>query len=248
MVSLGNIRQVEKKGMKRMTKLSKSVSVAELMHMREKEHLSNQDIAKRLGISVKTVYAYIGKQPSGMRKPWGSNRKKDELPALSENTEVPEMPHKSFKERLEEMDQRHGALAEQAVSLIGDVYKKLALKEELGKIETALPTLTSKEKIEALRKAQRIMNEIAEAGKAEPERTSVEPPYRLESYAEEVHKRKHVMTNHLSELVAVFGQVAVRQYLCVALYDNGIPDCRPMTRTDMLAALESLNKEVNLND
>ena len=96
-------QQVKKEGMKQMTKLSNSISVAEMMHMREAEGLSYADIAKRLGISSKTVYAYIGKQPSGMRKPWGSNRKKDELPALPENTEVPEMPHKSFKERLEEM-------------------------------------------------------------------------------------------------------------------------------------------------
>lgn len=65
-----------------MTKLSKSVSVAELMHMREVDHLSNRDISKRLGISIRTVYRYIGNQPAGLRKPYGSS-KKDKLPPLT---------------------------------------------------------------------------------------------------------------------------------------------------------------------
>lgn len=188
-----------------MTKLSKSVSVAELMHMREKEHLSNQDIAKRLGISTKTVYAYIVKQPEGMRKPWGSNRKKAELPALTEKTEVPEVPHKSFKERLEEMEEGRWTLLTEVKK---DGFQPFSPLPDVGESP-----------VEAVQKI---------------------PVARIER------------TSRLPELVAVFGADAVRQYLRVALYDNGIPDCRTMTRADMLSALESLNKtlcpEVNTHD
>lgn len=205
-----------------MTKLSKSISVAELMHMREEEHLSNQDIAKRLGISTKTVYAYIGNQPKGMRKPWGSNRKKAELPALTEKTEVPEMPHESFKERCEKMAQRHGTLAERAAGMIEDEGTKQTLMTEMKKA------------------GFQPFSPLPDVGESPVEAVQKIPVARIER------------TSHLPELVAVFGADAVRQYLRVALYDKGIPDCRTMTRADMLSALESLNKilnpEVNTHD
>lgn len=82
-----------------MTKLSNSISVAEMMHMRNEEGLSNGEIAKRLGIHISTVIKYIGKHPDGKR----ARRKPKNLPVLTEKTEVPEMPKKSFAERCEEV-------------------------------------------------------------------------------------------------------------------------------------------------
>ena len=226
-------RQVKKKGMKRMTKLSKSISVAEMMHMRENEHLSNQDIAKRLGISSKTVYAYIGKQPAGMRKPWGSNRKKDELPALTEKTEVPEMPHESFKERCERMANELHCNPTHWVpdACAPTIAEILAVCEERrpSMIDEAIPA--SKDRInEAVKSVvegfEHYNNMVAHS---QPESEKETEPV--------VHKS----SNHIPELIAIFGSEAVITWLRVSLYDMGIPDCRPMNRQKMLETLKLMN-------
>ena len=49
-------------------KLTESVSISELKHMREVEGMSKADIAKRVGCAVSPVIAYIGKQPVEMTK------------------------------------------------------------------------------------------------------------------------------------------------------------------------------------
>ena len=40
--------------------LNKSVSIQELMHMRDVEHLSNSEIARRLDVNPSTIFRYIG--------------------------------------------------------------------------------------------------------------------------------------------------------------------------------------------
>lgn len=199
-----------------MTKLSKSISVAEMMHMRENEHLSNQDIAKRLGISSKTVYAYIGKQPAGMRKPWGSNRKKDELPALTENTEVPEMPHKSFKERLEEMGNFKPFVTEEEAD--AQVPTSPVGKYRIKPMVPVVPLLGDDEEEMAKNAASLYERRTLENRKANTDGNS-----------------------HIPELIAIFGQDAVITWLRVSLYDMGIPDCRLMSRQKMLEMLKSMN-------
>lgn len=53
---------------------------------------------------------------------------------------------------------------------------------------------------------------------------------------------------HVNELLAVFGPDVVRDYLRVALYAMGIPDCRQVRREHLLDALNTLNKESTYND
>lgn len=238
MVSSGNIQRVKKKGMKQMTKLSNSISVAEMMHIREVEGLTNADIAKRLGTSTKTVYAYIGKQPSGMRKPWGSNRKKDKLPTLSENTEVPEMPHKSFAERCEEVLHKPDA---------GNLMKPETLKETIMRVPEdpkpcTLADLTRETHERKLTKMVDVvpMLEDDKDNQETPEPLTEEPtPYTM-------YKGDDKRNLPFPELISVFGPDTVRSYLRVALYAGAV-DKLDVKRSDMLKALDTLNKALNYN-
>lgn len=47
-------------------RLGLDITPSEMLRMRESEQLSNRRIAERLGVSVNTVYRYIGKQPKDM--------------------------------------------------------------------------------------------------------------------------------------------------------------------------------------
>ena len=212
-----------------MTKIGNSISVAEMLHMWEVEGLSNTDIAKRLDISNATVYAYIGKQPSGMRKPWGSNRKKDELPALPENTEVPEMPRESFAERCERL---LGKPEPADVPNVQDTHKSLfteALEAERENLRKCVKKMVN-DTFQPLAVVEDIEKSTADV-------------------AREAHKRNlpKMATadtedrTHIPELIAVFGQDAVIAWLKVSLYDMGIPDCRPMNRQKMLETLKNMN-------
>lgn len=44
--------------------INKEISVESMRYMRENEHMTNREIAERLGISVATVYNYLGKMPT----------------------------------------------------------------------------------------------------------------------------------------------------------------------------------------
>ena len=72
-----------------------SVSVGEMMHMREVLGLSNGEIAKKVGCCTNTVIRMIGPHPEGKRA-----KRKAQRPLLppTEKTE-----HKSFRERCEEV-------------------------------------------------------------------------------------------------------------------------------------------------
>ena len=209
-------KQVKKEGMKQMTKISKSISVAEMMHMRNEERLSNGEIAKRLGCNISTVIRHIGKQPSGMRKPRGSNRKKDELPALPENTEVPEMPHKSFKERLEEMGNFKPFVTEEEAD--AQVPTSPVGKYRIKPVVPVVPLLGDDEEEMAKNAASLYERKMPENRKANADGSS-----------------------HIPELVAMFGTEAVIAWLKVSLYDMRIPDSRPMTRQKMLEMLKNMN-------
>lgn len=44
--------------------INKEISVESMRYMREEEHMTNREIAERLGISAATVYNYLGKMPT----------------------------------------------------------------------------------------------------------------------------------------------------------------------------------------
>ena len=85
--------------MARYPKMTESISVAEMLHMRNEEHMTNRQIAGRLGCGMNTVRKYIGNQPEDM--PRGRGPSKKNLPSLPAK-EIHEMPRKSFAQRLEE--------------------------------------------------------------------------------------------------------------------------------------------------
>lgn len=48
---------------RRKSSLANDVSISELLYLREKEGLSNKEIAKRLGVGYNNILALIGPQP-----------------------------------------------------------------------------------------------------------------------------------------------------------------------------------------
>lgn len=92
------------------TRLSDSVSLSELRHMREVEGLSNAEIAERLNVSVTIIYRYLGKQPPGMRKPykWKSDKhtkNKEAETAMQENDVINHPKHYTREGAMESIDE-----------------------------------------------------------------------------------------------------------------------------------------------
>lgn len=56
--------------MPKKVRLLDQVTISELMHMREVEGMSNQEIADALGVHYSTIKGAIGPQPRGLRKPY----------------------------------------------------------------------------------------------------------------------------------------------------------------------------------
>lgn len=191
------------------------------MHMRNEEGLSNGEIAKRLGCTTNTVIRYIGKHPDGKR----ARRKPKNLPVLTEKTEVPEMPHKSFAERCEE------DLGEPTVlhTLKHDYAARKEAEELSKKLENFSPDLgILPQRIHIPEDVQpRSLNDLARLAY---ERNTLEN-----------RKANADGNSHIPELIAIFGYEAVITWLKVSLYDMGIPDCRPMNRQKMLEALKNMN-------
>lgn len=241
-------------------KLSNSVSVAEMMHMREVEGLSNQEIAERIGATKKTVYRYIGAQPAGLRKKW---TRKDKLPALpAAEQALPEMPRKSFAQRLEESLGEPGALNK----LKHDYTARREVEEFSKKLENFSPVGLHKKHYNYLTPPKEGWGDDEEEERDEntaptrevqnpsilPQRIRVPEdvqPCKLEDLARQVYERKMSEnrkanadgSSHIPELIAMFGSEAVITWLKVSLYDMGIPDCRPMNRQKMLEALKMMN-------
>lgn len=80
-------------------KITDTISVAEMLHMRNVEGMSNAEIAKRIGCSVSAVINHIGKQPASMTKAnyerWQKNRKAKKVKPSTPVGE-PTKPHESF--------------------------------------------------------------------------------------------------------------------------------------------------------
>ena len=72
----------------------RDVSVSEMLHMREVQHMSKREIAEKLDCSKATVYKMIGAQPEGIRAP----RRTKDKPIM-----VQPVVHEPFTARLAKM-------------------------------------------------------------------------------------------------------------------------------------------------
>jgi transposase len=253
-----------------MTKMSKklasSVSISELLAMRE-QGLTNYQIAERLGVTYRTIVSYIGKQPKGLRAPMGSRKRTKPLTDI-EPEEVAEnaagVSRKTFAEMLHEM-RTHEAT---------EKFREEHGIEADGETETALPAHGDDATAEASElkrddivhvnargtwyEVPRIVcdvirNEFAKMyAPAEPAATPAE-------IAREVYERlggddvsslieEPAEDAFVHELLAVFGRKTVRNYLKVALYVSGNVFITTPTHVGMLSALRKMNAEVNVGD
>lgn len=196
----------------------KSVSISEMLHMRE-TGLSNAEIADKIGCSYATVNRHIGKAP--FIKPGCGRKKKDSdtlgLPPVGDQA-LPEMPRKSFAQRLEESYKKPVPVG--TVKLPEEVQEDIERKLEDGVVIQQPIHIPADEKpctlADLAREAhERKMTEMNAVGTED--------------------------RTHIPELIAMFGSEAVTAWLKVSLYDMGIPDCRPMTRQKMLEMLKIMN-------
>lgn len=230
-------------------KLTDTISISELKHMREVEGLSNAEIAKRIGCAVSTVIDHIGKQPKEMtkRNQMAGMRRVKELPPLKETkTEIPDMPRESFKERCE----RLMAKTDENIATANKLYEEIKQKAAAD-----IPVGEPKEADKAREAHCKEMETARAAGdKMAVFRKTWNPvdiPHDAtlgEIAAAHFDKPAFDTRAHINELLAVFGPDVVRQYLRVALYALGIPDCRQVRREHLLDALNTLNKETTCND
>lgn len=254
--------------MARGIKLTDSVSISELMHMREVEGLSNGEIARRLGVHINTICKAIGPHPDGKRaKHKRPTRTAEKLPALPEK-QIPDMPRESFKERCERLMARveespapiatlmasTSARAEDAVSAANQPkmhYNYLTPpKEGWGDDEDEaenIPTEADKAR-EAHCKEMAVAR--AAGDKMAVYRKSGDPkdiPHDATlgeiAEAHHINVQEHKSPGIISELLAVFGPDIVRDYLRVSLYAMGIPYCKELKRDYLLTALKLLNGE-----
>ena len=243
-------------------KLTDSISISELMHMREVEGLSNGEIARKLGCSINTIHAHIGSHPEGKR----AKRKHKQLPSLPEK-QIPDMPRESFKERCERLmaradERKADAEADKAREAH---CKALDMAAQLS--NGIVPVIVHGTVYDVPRVAYEVIKEEAlkiNAKESEPLLVSTEdaiatpeqvaPLRRLEDLAREAYmkrekEQKERAAEIIPELLEVFGPQMVRHFLKVDLYLHGIPYCYELKREVMLEALKKLNsKEAICND
>ena len=148
-------------------RVSDSVSVSEMLHMREVLGLSNGEIAQRVGCCTATVKRMIGVHPDGKR----AKCKRKPLPPPVVD-KVPEMPRQSFRQRCEEVlgMPEKVEVVETVVKTRNDLHKvlddmallfgKTAVKAYLrcagylAGTQDGSPVLTSDECFEELRKME----------------------------------------------------------------------------------------------
>ena len=232
-------------------KLTNSISISELKHMREVEGLSNGEIAKKLDVHVSTIRGLIGGHPDGKR----AKHKSKKMPPLMENKAVEvDQPKMSFAERCE-------AARLKAEKRLVEAVKEEPVFSKLAKKASASPVGEAPSEADKAREAH-----CKEMGKAIDSSDSIVPVivhgtmYDIPKVAYEMIKHETLKNAapapisyadsraHVNELLAVFGPDVVRQYLRVALYALGIPDCRQVRREHLLDALNTLNKEATCND
>ena len=150
------------------TSIMDSVSVSEMLHMRNVLGLSNGEIAQRLGCCTATVKRMIGVHPEGKM----AKRKSKPLPPPVVD-KVPEMPRQSFRQRCEEvlgMPEAKADVLETTVKTKADLQKflgdmvllfgKTAVKGYLrcfgylAGTKDGVPVLTSDECFAELRKME----------------------------------------------------------------------------------------------
>lgn len=201
-------------------KLASSVSISELLAMRE-QGLTNYQIAERLGVTYRTIVSYIGKQPKGLRAPMGSRKRTKPLTDI-EPEEVAEnaagVSRKTFAEMLHEM-RTHEAT---------EKFREEHGIEADGETETALPGLVETD-VNPAEVAREVYERLGDDDVSRP----------IEEPAEDAF---------VHELLAVFGRKTVRNYLKVALYVSGNVFITTPTHVGMLSALRKMNAEVNVGD
>ena len=177
-------------------KITDTISVAEMLHMRNVEGMSNAEIAKRIGCSVSAVISHIGKQPASMTKAnyerWQKNRKaKKEEPStpVGEPTKPPE----SFADLVARV---------KAEAAIEKNKKELGIEEE--------PEEQAKPEPEVMKA---IVLEEKTDNQAKPEPLTVTPAFKA---SDELHAL-------VEELKLMFGSFAVMDYLKCKLYELGTP-------------------------
>lgn len=173
-----------------------------------------------------TVNRHIGRAP--FKKSRSDNHKVKPLPPVGDKP-IPEMPHKSFAQRLEESYGKYCKehslansleTAEKFTMLKGDIPPEAVVEIVEDNSIVSVP---------AEGKPCTLADIAREAHMKAMEKTS--PPYT--AYKEG--------PSPIPELIAMFGPDAVIAWLKVSLYDMGIPDCRPMKRQKMLEMLKIMN-------
>ncbi len=171
-------------------KLASSVSISELLAMRE-QGLTNYQIAERLGVTYRTIVSYIGKQPKGLRAPMGSRKGTKPLtdiePEEAAESTVGES-RKTFTEMLCEM-RTHEAT---------EKFREEHGIEADGETETALPGLVETD--------------------VNPAEVAREVRERLIADKEENHQEADV-TALIEELKLVFGVDAVANFLACRVWE-----------------------------
>lgn len=200
--------------------MTDSVSISELMHMREVEGLSNGEIALRLGVHPNTICKPTGPHPDGKRAKYKRHARAEQAPpALPENKVVEvDQPKRSFVERCE-------AARQKAEKTLIEAIKEEPVFAKLQKMASAGPDGEAPSEADKAREAH--CKEMANS-----------TPYTTYKGTDNTESR-----SPLHELLAVFGLAAVRDYLRVSLYAMGIPYCREVKREHLLTALKTLNEE-----
>lgn len=195
-------------------KLTDSISISELKHMREVEGLSNAEIAKRVGCAVSTVIAYIGKQPVEMTKRnqmAGLRRVKQEEPSTPVGE--PTKQHESFADLVARV--KAEAVAEKN-------------KKELG-LSNAEPESEVMKAVVLEEKQPCRLEDLAREAYMKREKEQKERA----AYSEELHAL-------VEELKVMFSPLSVLDYLKCKLYELGTPHIIYADREDYLTEIHRL--------
>lgn len=247
-------------------KITDSVSISEMLAMRE-QGMSNADIAKRIGCTTSAVVKYIGKQPKEITRANHRGGRSAKLPvaeSLPAETQVPDMPRKSFAERCKE------ALGEPMVlhTLKHDYAARKEAEELSKKLENFSPAGQPKAHINYLTPSKEGWGDDEEERvyTARPDKetdpsidrawlaaalneAAPEIAKRLENdvTAEADTKTIHKLSDHIDEMIAVFSPITVGEYIRVRLYELGmVEDAMIIDREGLLAKLSELRKGVVL--